>query len=956
MNIKLVNKLYSNKKVLLILLFVAFLLPKNVYAFTVTYKSMEGMFDDGSLVNVVEYDQNHNIVSGTYKEPTIIHSCGDKKFTQWFYDLNMQNQFYLRDEDSDVTVYAGYNRLNMCFDYLGRQDAVMLRRNSNYRLEVWGAQGGTVTHRNVTTKGGYGGYSTGSIALTRDRIIYINVGGAGVQNDEEDGVLLEGGYNGGGNNRKDSWGVGSTGGGATHMALSSGLLRELEDDKESVLIVAGAGGSGGVESSGMRRTSTGGHGGGYIGNKGTSTGGVASGAGGTQTSGAGFGRGNLNDSGWYGAAGAGWYGGYFGCGAGGGSGYIGTSDLTNKSMYCYGCTEALDPIEDKDIFTVSTTGSSEYADKNSCPQGYSAEPISKCAKLNNGYAKIILEDFDDNLVMHKVTFRHEGEDAFIGYVKDGEKINEPNIYLTSSIGESLHSWEIDGTDDEWDFDDPVTGDLTLRTYKEKITYTINYNLGPGTVSNNPSTYTIDDLPIIINNPTPEIGYTFIGWSGTGLNQNTMSITITESNIGDKEYVANYQADPHTATFDSNLGNVASPETITKGYKEELGVLPIANRIGYIFEGWFTEPDGGTQITSSTTMPAYNPTYYAHWTPITYTIHFNSNNGTGSMESETFTYGTTKALNKNTFTRLGWTFAGWNTWPSGIGTNYVDEQDILNLTDTNGIEITLYAKWTKDEYLISYNLDGGQFNNPRTTYSVDDEEFTLVKPSKEGFIFLGWTGTDVSIPTKNVVVATGSTGNREYIANWTEVIYTIEYIRNYDNSIMNVFGNTTEYKITDTDIILNNPENLDPYYDFVGWTTNLDTESDLSSSFVIPSGSMGNIKVYAIFQASQYTVSFDSDGGNNINPITKLGTEDIGTLPIPVKNGYTFKGWFINEKVIDQTFHPRVDTIVIAKWEKNPEISSNPGTNDNIIFYIIILLISVIGLYYTHKLKLKIKKA
>ena len=948
MNIKTtVNKLYSNKKVLFILLFVMFFLPKNVSAFTVTYKSMEGMFEDGTVENVVEYDQNHNVISGTYKEPTRIYSCGDKIFANWFYDLNMENQFYLRDEDSDVTVYAGYNRFNMCFDYTGSQDAIMLRKNSNYKLEVWGAQGGTVTHRSITRIGGYGGYSIGNITLNKNRVLYINVGGKGLQNDEEIGVTLAGGYNGGGVNTKDSWGVGSSGGGATHIAFSSGLLKELEDDKESVIIVAGAGGGSGIESSGMRRSTYGGHGGGYIGNTGSCSNGSSGGSGGTQTTGYGFGTGDTAGDGWYAGTGSGWYGGNLGCGAGGGSGYIGTEALTNKSMYCYSCAEALDQVEDKDIFTVSTTGSSEYVDSVACPTGRDDDPISKCAKEGNGYAKITTENVEDDLVMHKVTFRHEGEDAFVGYVKDGEKINEPNVYLTSSIGQSLHTWEIDGTDEEWDFDNPVTEDLTLRTYKEKITYTISYNLGVGTVSSNPITYTIDDLPIVINNPTPETGYTFLGWSGTGLNQNTISITITEENLGDKEYTANYQADPHTATFDSNLGTTADPVAITKGYKEELGTLPITERIGYIFEGWFTEKDGGTQITSNTTMPAYNPTYYAHWTPITYTIHFNNNGGNGSMESETFTYDETKALNKNIFTRLGYTFAGWNTWPSGIGTNYIDEQNISNITDTMGVEITLYAKWTKDEYLIVYDTAGGQFDDPKTTYSIDDEEFTLVKPTKEGYEFIGWTGTDVTIPTKNVVVPTGSTGNRSYIANWVPITYTIEYI----SSPITVSTNPTGYKIIDNNIILDNPDDPDAEHIFVGWTTNLETESDLSTSFTIPSGSIGDKRIYAVFQSNPYIVSFDTDGGNDIDPISVLGTEDVGQLPIPVKAGYKFKGWFSNDTAIDQTFHSRTDVTVTAKWEKLPDSTMNPNTKDNINLYIILLIISTIGLCYTgNKLK------
>ena len=109
------------------------------------------------------------------------------------------------------------------------------------------------------------------------------------------------------------------------------------------------------------------------------------------------GSGNLNtaypkslDSRYSGGSGGG--GGYYGgasgydeaSGAGGGSGYIGNALVINASMFCYDCAES----NQKSMQTISTTGTSQLRNTETCPNGYSEEAISKCAKKGNGYARI----------------------------------------------------------------------------------------------------------------------------------------------------------------------------------------------------------------------------------------------------------------------------------------------------------------------------------------------------------------------------------------------------------------------------------------------------------------------------------------------------------------------------------------------------------------------------------------
>lgn len=227
------------------------------------------------------------------------------------------------------------------FEYTGDIQNIILEPGQ-YKLEVWGAQGGDITGYS----GGKGGYSSGIIHIENRETFYIVVGGSGVGATAA-GQSLTGGYNGGGH--VDSATVNhicASGGGATHIAKVNGLLSSLSSNKESILIVAGGGGGARNQPNheAAARWGTGGVGGGLSGGGAvssygsTSTMTTVSANAGTQVSGYAFGQGGyaVGNSG----GGGGWYGGYSGTdgpggytGSGsGGSGYIdGVTNGTSTS-------------------------------------------------------------------------------------------------------------------------------------------------------------------------------------------------------------------------------------------------------------------------------------------------------------------------------------------------------------------------------------------------------------------------------------------------------------------------------------------------------------------------------------------------------------------------------------------------------------------------------------------------
>lgn len=330
-------------------------------------------------------------LGGTFNEPGYISESGVVPTITWepAFSSYTEGTYYVYYDFNGKILRRKVQvlELDKTFDYTGSEQTYTVKLDGKYKLEVWGAQGGSY---NSEYYGGYGGYSVGTIELKKNQMIYVYVGGQGtILNNNSD--YIPGGFNGGGRGaNKDANVISTSGGGATHVATKSGLLSSLEGYKDNILIVS-AGGGGTSYQSGTY-SGVGGSGGGYIGSDGTNTmTDYKPGAGGTQSSGGNSGGGVANNqergtSGSFGqggngnyysgGGGAGLYGGGASnqSGAGGGSSYIGNSLLSDKSMYYY-CSSSCNTSTATSTKTVSTTCVDETAKKN-------------CAKLGNGYVKI----------------------------------------------------------------------------------------------------------------------------------------------------------------------------------------------------------------------------------------------------------------------------------------------------------------------------------------------------------------------------------------------------------------------------------------------------------------------------------------------------------------------------------------------------------------------------------------
>ena len=316
--------------------------------------------------------------------------------------------------------------------------------------------------------------------------------------------------------------------------------------------------------------------------------------------------------------------------------------------------------------------------------------------------------------------------------------------------------------------------VTIYGKWQPIVYPITYDLAGGAVASaNPAEYTIESADFTLVNPT-KLGYTFTGWEGTDLTEKTVAVTVTTGHYGDRAYTATWEPNPYKVHFDINGGNGGTMADQIHIYDSELALTENAfTRTGYTFKEWNSKADGtGTVYTDKQTVKNLTSvrdeviTMYAQWTPNPYQVAYNANNGTGEMANQNFVYDVAQNLTQNAFTRTGYTFDGWNSKANGTGKPYADQQEVLNLTAERDKVVTMYAQWKPIAYAITYNLNGGEVatENP-ATYTIETPNFTLVNPTREGYTFLGWTGTDLLDVTQAVTIVNGSIGDRTYTANW-----------------------------------------------------------------------------------------------------------------------------------------------------------------------------------------------
>ena len=379
-----------------------------------------------------------------------------------------------------------------------------------------------------------------------------------------------------------------------------------------------------------------------------------------------------------------------------------------------------------------------------------------------------------------------------------------------------------------------------------------------------SKLTINDLKKIIAGYTYEAGYT------TGNTTRPTSAAETETTIlpdGTRVINLYYRPNYLYVQYDMNGGSLASAHGSQYGTSGTL-ITSTANTESTKFLVGVYGSKVGT-VTLSTYAVASNGLH--NWNN---SAHINIEKTGYSAKSE----------------------EEWNTRSDRTGTSYNQNDgnyNAANIATACGVDlstgdktVTLFVNWIPVVYTITYNLDGGTQSNPKTTYTIEDNNFTLVNPTKKGYTFLGWTGSNGNTPQTTVTINKGSTGNKTYNANWEIINYTITY--NLDGGTNNA-NNPAGYNVETNTFTIGEPTKIG--YTFTGWS-GTDLTGETTKKFTINKGSVGNRTYTAHWSVNQYTIKYNSNGGTGTIADQSFNYDEQKKLSKNTftKTGYTFSNW------------------------------------------------------------------
>lgn len=477
-------------------------------------------------------------------------------------------------------------------------------------------------------------------------------------------------------------------------------------------------------------------------------------------------------------------------------------------------------------------------------------------------------------------------------------------------------------------------DLTLTaqwTFKPN-TYKVEYNLndGTGTVPEAHTSYAYTELngkdgaekpdgipfgaSLTVQNftGTAPDGTYFAGW---GLHRdanalyepeesvNNESLEVTTSGETITLYAIYKNIGTVTVEFAENDANRGSVDVRQGSFSETKGTLSggavqsvATAKPGYHFTGWKCEINGNTTDTGTLTVSASqvqelfteNPEqrvfrFTAQFEPNQFNVQFqkNAEDATGNMASQTFQYAGTENvyLNPNAFVRPGYRFLGWSETSGKQGVVYADQAKFQGVTHYQGNEIinnatiTLYAQWEK---LLDITID-------YTPFPEDLGKVTLNSPQEEE-------------PSEEDLVP--------------HSIYTVSEKGSPDHQVHTFQGATAQPKDGCT---------------FKGWYDQQENQCSKDLSFV-PKAGTDNLyqsgSYVAVFEAQQYTLHFDANGGEGtMGDLTYTHGQDQSLTKCGfTRAGYDFLGWATaadgNVAYHDQqSLSITQDTTLYAVWKQ-----------------------------------------
>ena len=548
------------------------------------------------------------------------------------------------------------------------------------------------------------------------------------------------------------------------------------------------------------------------------------------------------------------------------------------------------------------------------------EPCDICYFYNTGASILLDEDFKSDS-----TFVLGGFDS----IKPGRVLIDGTLYHKNASTEQF----------VWHTTDYCTEKRGENLYLAEVpeTYSVTYDAnnsatGEGVTYSDPGQYTGTDTISIMDEAgllpfmgsISKAGYDFAGWNTEPDGTGTDYAPGQETTLTDNLYLyAKWEAkEPVTLTFIYNDGKIGTD--ITKAVPDLEFTFPDASRKGYSFKGWY-EDEGLTVLAGNAgethSVPQEDTSYYAAWEKTEATVTFDADGG--KMEGGDITAKVGDTITLPNCTKEDYEFTGWydgDTCVGQAGEEYTVSDDVVLKAH--------YEKKEADTCTITFDADGGKMAGGTVVAKVGDT-ITLPACTKEDYKFTGWYDGDTCI---------GKAGE-EYTVS-ADVTLKARYEKQEDQAVIctvtfDADGGDTARKSISAEkgsaIIL--PACNKSGYEFLGWflaSNDNVCAGQAGQEFTV----QGDIVLKAHFEkkeAVKVTITFDADGGKEVNPI-KAAKGDMIRLPKTEKEGYSFLGWYTEKDggillgIPGSEMKAVKDMTAYAFWEK--EADKNTDTDND----------------------------
>ena len=419
--------------------------------------------------------------------------------------------------------------------------------------------------------------------------------------------------------------------------------------------------------------------------------------------------------------------------------------------------------------------------------------------------------------------------------------------------------------------------------------------------------------------TPPTGKYFAGWGLTpngpvayepeeSVNNESLKVTTSRNTI--TLYAIYKNIGTVTVEFAENDANRGSVDVRQGSFSERNGTLSgdtvksvATAKPGYHFTSWKCETSGYTtkKETLTVTLDQVQTLFKEHpnqrvfrftaqFEPNCFTVQYNANGGKGTMDDQTFQYAEAgnAYLKQNAFVRPGYRFLGWSETADGTGTSYADQAKFQGVTHyqgneiTDGATITLYAQWKE---LPEITIDYTPFPEDLGTVTLNTAQ--TEEPSEEDLV--------------------------------PQSIYTVSETGSPDHQVHTFQGATAKPKDGCT---------------FKGWYDQQENQCSKDLSFV-PQAGTDNLyqsgSYVAVFEAQQYTLHFDANGGEGtMGDLTYTHGQDQSLTKCGfTRAGYDFLGWATaaDGNVVyhdQQSLSITQDTTLYAVWKQQPNQGGSGG--------------------------------